>query len=346
MTTRLTRTRNRREARTRTRTARAARPAAALAALALLPALLGGCGLHSGSRLADDVEPGSVGRGRPLQGAHLTVTSKEFSESIILGHVMGIAFEAAGADVQDRTGIQGSIGTREAIKSGDADAMYEYTGTGWITYLGHDKPVVDPYEQWKAVRDADRRNGVAWLPPAELDNTYALALNEAHARRYGTRTLSDVAALAKRDPEAVTVCVGNEFAVRDDGLPGMAEAYGLDLPSARIRKMDDGIIYTQVAKGRACAFGEVATTDGRIPALGLKVLEDDRHFFPNYNAAPEIHAKTLERYPAIADVLAPITKKLTNEVASRLNARVDVDGEDPHDVARDWLVEEGFVRNG
>jgi osmoprotectant transport system substrate-binding protein len=315
----------------------------------LLPAaalvLASGCGLTSGSPMVDDVQPGSIGKGLPLKGADLTVTSKEFTEQLILGAMMGIAFEAAGADVLDRTGIQGSIGAREAVKSGDADGMYEYTGTAWITYQGNSEPIADPQKQWAAVRDADLDNGLTWLPPASLNNTYALAMNRANYKKYGTRTLSDVAALSEKDPGAVTLCVESEFANRADGLPGMQKAYGMNVPAGNITQMDTGIIYTQAAKG-SCVFGEVFTTDGRIKSMNLAVMQDDKKFFPNYNAAPEINTKSLKKWPAIADVLNPITKKLTNAVAQELNAKVDVDGEDPHQVALDWLQEEGFVKEG
>lgn len=304
-----------------------------------------GCGLQSGSPMTDDVRPGTVGRGEPLEGAHLTVTSKEFTEQLILGAMMGIAFEAAGADVLDRTGIQGSIGSREAVKAGDADGGYEYTGTAWITYLGNSKPIVDPHKQWEAVRDADRKNGVTWLPASELDNTYALAMNQANYKKYRTRNLSEVAALAKKDPGAVTLCVEGEFANRADGLPGMEKKYGMNIPAKNVTQMDTGIIYTQVAKGK-CTYGEVFTTDGRIKSMNLVVMADDKHFFPNYNVAPMINTKTLEKWPAIAQVLAPITKKLNNDVARTLNAKVDVDGEDPHQVALDWMKQERFVKSG
>ncbi|RFC74054.1 glycine betaine ABC transporter substrate-binding protein [Streptomyces sp. AcE210] len=314
----------------------------AAAAAGLVASLLAGCGLTSGSPMVDDVKPGSVGRGEPLKGANITVTSKEFTEQLILGAMMGIAFKAAGAEVLDRTGIQGSIGAREAIKSGDADGMYEYTGTAWITYLGHSTPIPDPQAQWQAVHDADLKNGITWLPPSALNNTYALAMNEANFKKYGTKTLSDVAALAKKDPKAVTLCVESEFANRADGLPGMEKAYGMNIPTANITQMDTGIIYTQAAKG-TCTFGEVFTTDGRIRAMKLRVMADDKRFFPNYNAAPEMNTKSLEKYPAMAKVIEPITKKLNNTVAQELNAKVDVDGQDPHDVAKDWLVKEGFV---
>ncbi|MFS8202720.1 glycine betaine ABC transporter substrate-binding protein [Streptomyces sp. CWNU-52B] len=307
--------------------------------------LVSGCGLTSGSPMVDDVSPGSVGKGRPLKGADLTVTSKEFTEQLVLGAIMGIAFEAAGADVLDRTGIQGSIGAREAVKSGDADAMYEYTGTAWITYQGNSAPIPEPDKQWKAVREADLKNGLTWLAPSALNNTYALAMNQANFKKYGTKTLSEVAALSKSEPGAVTVCVESEFANRADGMPGMEKAYGMSLPSGDITQMDTGIIYTQAAKG-SCTYGEVFTTDGRIKSMNLAVMADDKKFFPNYNVAPEINSKTLKRYPAIAGVLAPITERLDNDVAQELNAKVDVDGEDPHSVALDWLKSEGFVKEG
>ncbi|GHB21620.1 glycine/betaine ABC transporter substrate-binding protein [Streptomyces viridiviolaceus] len=314
-----------------------------LLAAALIAA--SGCGLTSGSPMADDVAPGTIGRGEPLAGADLTVVSKEFTEQLILGAIMGIAFEAAGAEVLDRTGIQGSVGTRAAIENGDADATYEYTGTAWITYQGNSRPIPDPQRQWQAVRDADLKKGISWLPPSTLNNTYALAMNQANFNKYGTKTLSEVARLAKTDPGAVTLCVEGEFANRADGLPGMEKAYGMDLPARNITQMDTGIIYTQTAKG-ACTYGEVFTTDGRIKSMNLVVMEDDRKFFPNYNAAPMIRTATLKKWPAIASVLAPVTKALNNTVAQDLNARVDVDGEDPHQVALDWMTEKGFVTEG
>ncbi|MFE6407581.1 glycine betaine ABC transporter substrate-binding protein [Streptomyces sp. NPDC057837] len=311
----------------------------------LLLAAASGCGLTSGSPMADDVRPGSVGRGEPLRGASLTVTSKSFTEGLILGAIMGISLEAAGAEVLDRTGIQGSIGSREAVRKGDADAGYEYTGTAWITYLGHSEPIADPKRQWEAVKKEDAANGLAWLPPSTLDNTYALAMNRRNAEKYGTKTMSDVAKLAKSDPGAVRLCVEVEFANRADGLPGMQKRYGMDLPARNVTQMDTGIIYTQTAKGM-CPYGEVFTTDGRIKSMDLVVMDDDRKFFPNYNAAPMINAKTLKEWPAIADVLNPVTARLNNAVARDLNAKVDVDGEDPHEVALDWLVAEGFVKEG
>lgn len=325
---------------------RTGRVRTALAGAAALALVMAGCGLKSGSPMVDDVVPGSVGQGQPLDGASLTVTSKNFSENIILGQMIGLIFKAAGAEVLDRTNLPGSISAREAIAQGDADAMYEYTGTGWITYLGHAKPITDPLKQWEAVRAEDRKNGVTWLPQSTLNNTYALAISKKNNAKYHLKTLSDVAALAKKKPSAVTICVENEFASRNDGLPGMEKAYGMSIPAANIKKMDAGIVYTQVSKSDSCLLGEVFTTDGRIKAMNLDVLEDNKHFFPNYNAAPVIHTATFDKYPVIAALLDPLSARLTTEVAQVLNAKVDVEGEDPHEVAKDWLIQEGFIKAG
>ncbi|MFF2640676.1 glycine betaine ABC transporter substrate-binding protein [Streptomyces niveus] len=315
-------------------------------ALLLSAATLSGCGLKSGSPMVDDVVPGSVGQGEPLKGASLTVTSKNFSENIILGQMIGLIFKAAGAEVVDRTNLPGSISAREAIVKGDADAMYEYTGTAWITYLGNAKPIEDSRKQWSAVREADRSHDVSWLEPSTLNNTYSLGISKENNAKYKLKTMSDVAALSKKKPGAVTICVENEFASRDDGLPGMVKAYGMDIPAAGVRKMDAGIIYTQVSKSNSCLVGEVFTTDGRIKSLDLDTVSDDKRFFPNYNAAPVIHSSTYEKYPEIAGLLDPLSERLNTGIAQELNAKVDVDGQDPHEVAKDWLIEEGFIKEG
>ncbi|WP_330177827.1 glycine betaine ABC transporter substrate-binding protein [Streptomyces sp. NBC_01498] len=315
-------------------------------ALMLSAAALSGCGLKSGSPLVDEVAPGSIGKGEPLKGASLTVTSKNFSENIILGQMIGLIFKAAGAEVVDRTNLPGSISAREAIVKGDADAMYEYTGTAWITYLGNAKPIVDSREQWAAVRDADRAHDVTWLPQSTLNNTYSLGISKRNNAKYKLKTMSDVAALSKKEPGAVSICVENEFASRDDGLPGMVKAYGMKIPASSVKKMDAGIIYTQVSESDSCLTGEVFTTDGRIKAMDLDTVTDDKHFFPNYNAAPVIHSATYKKYPEIAGLLDPLTERLTTGIAQTLNAKVDVEGQDPHEVAKDWLIEEGFIKEG
>ncbi|MFE3292430.1 glycine betaine ABC transporter substrate-binding protein [Rhodococcus sp. NPDC059234] len=305
---------------------------------------LASCGLESGGALPLKVGPGSITPVEGLEGVPITVGSKDFTEQIILGYIIEFALSAAGADVRDLTNIQGSNSTRDAQLHGQIDVTYEYTGTGWINYLGHEHPIPDPTAQFEAVRDEDlARNGMVWTDPAPMNNTYALATNRATAEATGVRTLSDYAALVNRDPAAAATCVETEFNVRQDGYPGMAAAYGFDPAKAQKQILQTGIIYQATADGSQCKFGEVFTTDGRIIALDLVLLDDDRSFFPKYNPALTMRADFANEHPQVAQVMAPISAALTNEEITELNRRVDVDGLEPADVARQWLVDKGFV---
>ena len=223
----------------------------------------------------------------------------------------------------------------------------EYTGTAWMSYLGNDEPVRDPQQQWEAVRDADlAEHDIRWLPPTTVDNTYSFAMNRETAEATGVRTFSDYAELVRRDPQSAVTCMETEFSVRRDGWPGLAEAYGFDPASVPTPIMQPGIIYQATSVGRECTFGEVYTTDGRVKGLDLLVLEDEQRYFPVYNLAVVVRGAYLDAHPQIEQVLQPLVDLLTNEVMVELNMRVDVDGEDPALVARDFLVGEGLVTAG
>jgi osmoprotectant transport system substrate-binding protein len=224
--------------------------------------------------------------------------------------------------------------------NGDANVSPEYTGTGWINYLGHDNPIKSPEAQWQAVNEADKANGLTWLPPAPMNNTYAFAIRESEAKRLGVTKLSDLKRLPKNE---LTFCVESEFASRNDGFVPMLQAYDINKNDiGRVTTLDTGVIYTATADG-ACNFGEVFTTDGRIPALKLRVLDDDRHFFPLYNLTEVINTELLTKHPELAEIFAQLNPRLTNETMLALNAKVDNDGDDPAIVARDWLIQQGLL---
>lgn len=124
----------------------------------------------------------------------------------------------------------------------------------------------------------------------------------------------------------------------------MRKAYGFALPVTLLKTVDAGLIYTQVPTGAQCNFGEVGSTDGRIAAQGLQVLDDDRQFFVGYNAALTVREDTFNRYPQLARLFGPISAKLTDDTVRAMNRRVDVDGALPEEVARDFLKNNGFVR--
>ncbi|TYP83799.1 glycine betaine ABC transporter substrate-binding protein [Blastococcus xanthinilyticus] len=323
------------------------RSAAVLAAATLL---MTGCGLQSASTFTPDAAAGEIEPIGSVEGAPITVGAKNFTEQLILGKIAVIALQVAGFDVTDRSGIPGAAPARAAMLEGETDMQWEYTGTGWINYLGMGEGIPDEDAQWAAVRDADAENGITWLPPAEANNTYAFAVrSEAVDELGGVATLSDIAALPV---EERTFCLESEFATRVDGFEPMLEAYGIPLgdpqgvPRDNISILDTGAVYTATDEGESCNFGEVFTTDGRIASLDLTVLEDDLGYFPAYNISPIVLTETLEEYPEIADVFAEITPRLTDEVMIELNGRVDVGGEDPAEVALDWLVSEGLVTRG
>lgn len=318
------------------------------AALALTATLaLSGCGLGSGGALPLMVGPGSIRPTPGLEGVEITVGSKEYTEQVILGYILEFTLAAAGADVRDLTGIVGSRSTREAQLSGQVDVAYEFTGNAWINYLGHEKPIPDTAAQFEAVRAEDlERNDMVWLPPGPMDDTYALAASQRVVEATGVRDLSQYAELVRTNPAAAKTCVDTEFRARQDGFPGMAAAYGFDPARAQTPILQVGIIYQATADGNQCDFGEVFTTDGRIAALDLVVLTDDRQFFAHYNPSVTMKKQFFDAHPEIAEVTAPVTAALTNEVIIELNKQVDVEGRDPSVVARDWMVARGFITAG
>lgn len=318
---------------------------AALGMAAVAAVSLSACGLQSGGAVPLSVGPAAITPVDSLKGVALTVGSKDFTESITLGYIAELALSAAGANIRDLTNIQGSNSARVALTSGQIDMYFDYTGTGWINYLGHTKPIPDQQRQYEAVKKEDlTKNNIVWTDLTTVNNTYALTTNKKNAAKLGVKTLSDYAKLVKSNPAAAKTCLETEFASRPDGYPGMAKAYGFSADQAKTQILATGAIYSSTANG-SCPFGEVFTTDGRVKGLDLTVLGDDKTFFPIYDAALNIRESVATKYPEIAKVLEPIASKLTTKVMTELNAQVDVDGREQADVARDWLVKEGFVSN-
>jgi osmoprotectant transport system substrate-binding protein len=301
-----------------------------------LTMIVAGCGGAGGGGSSGDVD---------LSGSEFTVGSKEFTEQLILGQITLQVLENAGATVNDQIGLAGTVAARKALESGEIDMYWEYTGTGWITHLGHTKPIPDSQKQFEAVAKEDlKENDIKWLsPPSPANNTYTMAVRSEAYDKLGVKKLSDFKQLVEENPEEATVCVGTEFSTRDDGLPGMEEAYDFEFPKENIVKIDEGLIYQQVDKGEQCNFGEVFQTDGRIAGLDLKLVQDDKSFFPIYNPALTVSKEVIEKNPQIAKLFAPISEKLTTDELQKLNAKVDVEGQLEDQVAEEWLSQNGFI---
>ncbi|MFD3704406.1 glycine betaine ABC transporter substrate-binding protein [Nocardia sp. NPDC058658] len=313
--------------------------------LITLIALLAGCGLVSSSGTFHDASlPGGE---RPLDGAKLVVTSKSFTEGVLLGKITATYLAAAGASVTDLTGAPGSASSRQAQLNGDADVLWEYTGTGWVNYHNETETIVDPRELWQRVHDVEKRDyDLEWLAPSNFNDTYAFAASTPTAQRLGVRSLSDVAALPVAER---TFCVDDEFFSRSDGFIPMLQKYGIPyndpngVPAGNVTRMDAGVVYTATAKDAPCHFGMVYTTDGRVKNLNLLVLDDDKKFFLPYSGTAVVRGTVLEAHPQIRPLLDTISQRLTDDLMRELNGRIDIDGEDPADVAYNWLKSANLI---
>lgn len=331
-------------------TRRRQRPAVlALLLIAMLVGLLAGCGGDSdeegvagGGTGGGGVSPGSRIRPDLLKGARVSVGSKEFTEQLVLGQITVQALREAGATVQDRTGIKGSEATRKALTSGDIDMYWEYTGTAQLIHLGQ-RPTSDASRQYTAVADADKANGISWLDPAPGNNAYGIAARRGVRRDLDVRTLSEYAKLVKRSPRDSGLCVEEEFRQRPDGLAGLERTYGLDVPDSRVVEMQQDAIYSEIAKGGRCTFGEIFLTDGRLTSNELYVLEDDKKFSTTYNPALNVRSAVLAKHPKLKDIFNPIAEALESSTLRSLNAEVDVSGRRPDEVARGFLDAKGFI---
>ncbi len=317
-------------------TGRLRHAAVVIAAAALM---VTGCSIGT----SKDATPGSLAQGASLKGATFTVGSKEFTEQLILCQITILALQSAGATVHSQCGLNGSNTARTALTSGSIDMYWEYTGTAWISYLKHTDPVKGAAAQYQAAAKEDSANGIVWLNPAPYNDTYTIVANPTVAHQLGVTSLSDYAKLVASDPAKASMCAATEFLSRNDGWPGLQQAYRFTLPQADLATISEGTIYNAVSKGNPCNFGEGVATDGRIKELKLTTLTDDKEFFPLYNPALIVRRQVATANPDLAKVINPIAAALDVSTIQDLDADVDIQGQQPEDTARAWLQSKGFI---
>jgi osmoprotectant transport system permease protein len=267
--------------------------------------------------------------------ADVVVGSKDFTESVILAELFAQSLEARGLKVERRYELGGDL-PHESLVAGGIDAYPDYTGTCLINILKH-PPATDTravYERVKA--EYAEKFDVEVGPPLGFEDTFAVLVREQEARRLGLRTISDAAPHAPRWRAGF----GQDFMSRKDGYEGLARAYGLTF-AGRPREMDLSLSY------RALHDGEVDiiagnSTDGMIPTLKLFQLEDDRRYFPPYEAVILARRDALARRPAAREVLQKLAASITTEDMRRLNYEVDGRKRAPADVAREWRQSKGL----
>ena len=273
--------------------------------------------------------------------APIVVGSKDFTEQLILGSMTVQLLEANGYQVDDQTGLGGTTVNREALEAGEIDVYWEYTGTALVNFLGVEDVITDPTEAYDMSKEMDAANGLAWLDPADFNNTYTLMVTQDTVDA-GITTISDLAAAMQADPTSFRLCTNAEFYARPDGFKGVEELYGFAFPEDGVIAMDSGLTY-QALKDGECEVAMGFATDGRIAAFNFTNLVDDKGFFPTYNPAPVIRQDVLDADPNIGYVLNRLGPTLDTATMTELNKRVDIDEEDVAAVACDHLMTNGLV---
>ena len=307
----------------------------ATALLALAGCASDGAGNSGGSGSLSDYD---------LSGIDVAVGSKDFEEQLILGEMMVLAFEEAGATVKNQVNLGGTAVTRAGLESGEIDIYMEYNGTAWTNHLGPEQPSFDPEVLTTQVREMDlEKNGIVWISRSPFNNTYGFTsspeLTEANGGAFSLQTMMEYV----RDNADAIVCMESEYPSRPDGLVLTEEATGITLPVDQQLILDGGIVYTETAANN-CDFGEVFTTDGRIGALNLTLVEEEGNVNILYNVSGNIREEKYNEAPEAFDgIIEAILAPLDAPRMAGLNAKVSADGQEPKVVAKDYLVEEGFI---
>ncbi len=284
----------------------------------------------------------TTGSGRIPQGGEgstgtVRIGAKNFTEGLLLGEMIAQLLEArTDLNVERRYGLGGTMIAHNALREGAIDLYVEYTGTA-LTAILRAPSMSDPEAVYDHVSKvyAERFN-LVWLKPFRINNTYALAVRQAAAREHGWTTISDIA----REAGSLRAGFTPEFSQRPDGYPGLAAAYGLKF--GRVYDLEAALMYRALAEGEVDVISAYAT-DGRIQALKLVLLADDRHFFPPYFAVPVVRADVLARHPEIRTVIAPLSDILDDKVMRGLNWSVDGEKKNPRAVVTQFLRAHGLL---
>jgi osmoprotectant transport system permease protein len=263
------------------------------------------------------------------------VGSKDFTESIILGEIFAQELEARGLRVERRYELGGNL-AHDALVAGQVDVYPEYTGTSLMSILKH-PPSTDARAVYELVKsEYASRFDVEVGPPLGFEDTFAVLVRSTDARRLNLKNISDVTSHAPR----MRAGFGQDFMSRADGYEGFARAYGLQF-AGRPREMDLSLSYRALAEGQVDVIAG-NSTDGMIATLGLTQLEDDRHYFPPYEAVLLMRRDALERLPAAREVLQKLAGSISTEEMRRLNYEVDGNKRPAADVVREWRRAKGL----
>jgi glycine betaine/choline ABC-type transport system substrate-binding protein len=273
-------------------------------------------------------------------GKTITVGSKNFTEEFILGNIYAQALKAAGYTVKTQFNLGSEQIANRALKSGQVDAYPEYTSTA-LTSFFHVKIADAPKDANKAyeqVKADYAKEGLTALPPTPFNDAQAVGMTKKEASSLGVRTISDM----KPKEKSIVFAGTPECKQRVDCLLGLQQVYGLKFK--KFTPVDIAERYKAADSGQAQLI-EVFTTDGQLATGKYVVLTDDKHIFPPYNATFVIRDSALKKLgPDAQTVIAQVQKGMTTAVMQELNSRVDIDKQEPKNVAMQYLKEMGLVK--
>lgn len=267
----------------------------------------------------------------------VVIGTKDFSENILLGEIFAQLIEAdTDLKVDRKLNMGGTFVCFEAIKKGQISIYPEYTGTALTAQLKMDV-INDADETYSIVKEEfDKQFDVKWLEPLGFNNTYAIAVTSEIAEKYNLEKCSDLSSVA----DEMVFGAEHEFFNRQDGYDGFIELYGVNFKD--VAKMNVSLKYQAIGEGQM-EVTDAFTTDGQIKQYNLKLLEDDKGFFPPYYAAPIIRKNILEKHPELEDTLNKLSGLISDEVMAELNYKVDVEQKDIAEVASEFLKAKGLI---
>lgn len=267
----------------------------------------------------------------------LVIGSKFFTEQVVLGELLAQQIEAkTGIPVERKSNLGGTLLVQKALLAGDLDLYVEYTGTALTAVLG-EKPEGDSTAVYERVKqEYERRFGLEVTEPLGFENTFAMVVRGEDARRFRLQKTSDIIPLAPH----WKIGVGYEFVERPDGFAGWAQRYGLHFAEAP-KEMDLGLLYRALTEKQVDIVAG-NSTDGIIAARDLVILQDDRHYFPPYDAVPVVRQDALTRFPALRSALADLGGKISAEEMRQLNYQVDGEQRDVAGVVRAFRQQKGL----
>jgi len=277
----------------------------------------------------------------PPRSSHIVIGAKNFTEQVVVGELLAQEIEASGGGpVERRFWLAGSYLCQQALVSDRIDGYVEYTGTALTAILKQSLPRPGACDEacvhTKVAQLYEQRYKVRVEPGLGFEDTFAMVVRGDDARRLGLKAISDVA----KHPEIARLGVGYEFAERPDGLRGLSAAYGLHFEGSP-RTMELGLLYRALA-ARQVDIVAGNSTDGAIEALDFVALEDDRHYFPPYEAVPLVREDSLRRWPQIDVAIARLAGKVSAEEVRAMNLAVESQHRDVGEVVREFRARRGL----